>query len=143
MQFAGDLSDTFTSDDQRLDVRRGNGPVVFEIEQILSGFHEGGPAQIDVRLNARHALPAGNRVPGVSVTRELLLFNFETNQFEVVGMEASTPFDTALEVKISEQAGRFVEPSTGRLIIRIEHEKSGLVRGLRVLVDEVSSRFVY
>jgi hypothetical protein len=113
---SGVLGDVIESDDKRIDIRQRfpflvadpNVQVIFE---TTSGVRQIGKLVFKMESNC-NAIPSGN------ILQRTELFNYETNQWEVVDERSPTPNDSITEVTITSNPSRFVRDITGDIRVR-------------------------
>jgi hypothetical protein len=119
---SGNLQSLFNSDDNRLEIRPGfvlnqsEPPVQLVVE---STARTDTIARLQFRLEAR--------VNTQNISQSIQLFNFQTNSYETVDTRPATLTDSIVDIDITTNASRFVQPGTNLIRARITYISSGLV----------------
>ncbi|MCH7870139.1 MAG: PQQ-binding-like beta-propeller repeat protein [Planctomycetes bacterium] len=107
---SGNLPDLFDSDDSRLVVRTATfapqpgPPVQVEVQGTSS---EPSPSELRFRLESA--------VDQSSVQQRILMYDFVAQSYEEVDLRTAATSDTVVEVVISDNPSRFIEPGTGAM----------------------------
>lgn len=114
---SGRLGDIIESDDKRIDIRQRfpflvadpNVQIIFE---TTSGVRPIGKMVFKMESNC-------NAIPSSNILQRTELFNFETNQWEMVDERSPTAVDSVTEVNITNNPSRFVRDVTGEVRARV------------------------
>ncbi len=120
LRIGGGLADLFESDDQYLLIRPWF--VLTTTEAPVQVLVEGA-SPYDTVSELRFVLEAGVSFP--NIRQSIDLFNFQTNQWELVDARPGTVGDTVVEVTVSMDPSRFVQPGTGLVRARLRWKESG------------------
>ena len=136
---AGGPPELAESDNSYLELRRNAGPIVVE---LAGSSPRNPPSQLTFILEASHSVSISGRLPTVAVTKQIELYNFISDRYEVVESQESTLVDAVVQVDIHTDAARFIEPGTGLVKARLTFMKVGLARGFRIKIDQAEWRAV-
>jgi hypothetical protein len=128
---SGGLQELLFSDDQRLILQpfvvlnQGEPPVQLELEGTLSGS----PVALGFRLEGH--VSVGN------LTQQILMYNFSTNQWDLIDSRPASVTETVLDVQVSNPAS-YVEPGTRRVRALLTWKPAGpvLVYPWQVRIDQ-------
>ena len=117
---AGDLGDIYHSDDSRLTVNAGltmmtgEPPVWIRLEGTVPSAT---PDWLEFTLEARAI--------GGSIVQKIELYNYETGSYEEIDERIATSTDSVVEVYVSGDLSRFVDPDTLEMIAYLKWKPSG------------------
>ena len=80
-------------------------------------------------------MTAAGRAP-VNVTQTIELMNYATGNFEQIDTRSSAVVDTIVNIKIAGDLTRFIRPENNCMEAKLTFSKTGLARGLQILVDQ-------
>jgi len=118
---SGGLTDLFFSDDSYLNIeaRRSTEIAAASVEIVVEGT-----APTDSPSTIAFVLEAGQT--GEPTRQRIELFNFQSNQWEMIDERPSPFADTTVRVTVSTNAARFVQPGTRLLRARIGYHDRGV-----------------
>jgi len=119
---AGGLDDLLESDDSHLVVKLG---FVLSSAEPPVWLELTGVAPETTASEVRFVLEAGANSAGL--TQKISLYNYDTGAFEEVKTGVATTSDSVMEVSITDDAGRFVDPATGQMKARLTWKANGPV----------------
>lgn len=129
----GGISELTTSDNEYLNIRNNTGSIFVETTTTSPNLT---PSQFYVRVEQKHVLESSSRAP-VNVFQAVELFDYDSKTFVEVDHRVSRAFDRVTELLITDQPARFVEQKSGQMRMRLIYTRTGLVRGIRTLVDHI------
>ena len=119
---SGTLASLFNSDDNRLVMRPG---IVFSTSEAPLQMQVDATAQSTTastfRFKVESAANQGN------IRQTISLFNFNTNSYEQLDTRIATTNDTVVEIVVTTNASRFVNPATGAVRSLIAWKAAGPV----------------
>jgi hypothetical protein len=118
---SGGLPDLFFSDDSYLNVeaRRATEIAAASVEIVVEGVAPAASAS-----SLRFTLEAASS--GFPVRQRIELFNFQTNQWEQLDERNSTFGDSTVEVTVTANPSRFIQPGTRLMRARIGYHDRGV-----------------
>lgn len=137
-RISGNLTSTFNTDDVRFVVN----PLV------ASGSNRGG-ASIQVLSNSPTSVPIELRfmvessLGSGSASQSIELFNYTTQQFESMDTRAASTADTVVEVSVTSNASRFVDPITKAVKARFGYRQSGSSSPWSMRIDQIQWTIIY
>ncbi len=123
VEVGGNLQSLRESDNDRLSIREVppvalGGPsvvvTVFGLSPVL--------APTELRLIVEHSTTG---VPASAVTIRTMMFNFQTNSYDIVDQRAGTAADTVVEVVIGSNTSRYINQATNEVRTRIQYFDPG------------------
>lgn len=119
VQTGGNVGSLANSDDDRLLVREAP-PLALGLPSIRWSVTSFGRANAPINTITVRVEASTSATPAASVQQRLLLWNWNTNQYEAVDTRSATASDSTYDVLINSNAGRFMNAATGELRARME-----------------------
>ncbi len=124
---AGDLSDLFESDNQKIVPATGADSLVFDVKSTVPG---GALSEMNFTFESsvRSAIP---------VTQEIYLFDYDLDDYVLFDTrDARVLGDEVVVIEPTGDLTRFVQPGTLCVEARIVYSKQGLARGIQAFIDQ-------